>query len=371
VRPRSSSVWKRFAVVAASVWISTLLAFALKPYLEGQAPFLPFTLAVIASAWYGGLIPGLAATALSFLVADYFLVEPTFHFLPVYPVHFALLGLYLAVGVSISVLQNALCTTNMILERTLEHLSDVVQRVEFAASEAKIGFHEFLSSEGRQIWTPEMERLFGLAPGSFEGTYDDWLKRMHPDDRETIKAERATCIRDRKSDWRYEYRAVLPNGGIRWIEGRSRLFFSKSGSIERIVGANIDVTERRELDQALAKRSEQLVRSNKELERFAYAVSHDLQEPLRGITAMTELFLERTRGALNEDSAHLLDFVLSSAGKMKRLIQDVLELGKVTHDQHRVAISPTPEAAPRISVGVRVGCVTPSRAQLSELVSPP
>ena len=92
-----------------------------------------------------------------------------------------------------------------------------------------------------------MLTLFGLTPGTFEGTYQDWVKRMHPTDRDRVNQERAACIRQRKSDWKYEYRATLPDGGIRWIEGRSRMFLSKTGSLERIVGASIDVTERRDL----------------------------------------------------------------------------------------------------------------------------
>ena len=74
-----------------------------------------------------------------------------------------------------------------------------------------------------------------------------------------------------------------------------------------------------------------LARSNEELERFTFAVAHDLQEPLRSIEGMTQLFLERNKSKLDTDSAHLLDFVVSSAERMKRLIHDLLEFAVVSH----------------------------------------
>ena len=95
-------VWKRFGVVLLSVAGSSGVAFGLKTLLHGQAHLLPFTLAVIASSWYGGLIPGLAATILSVVIADYFFIEPLFHI----EADSALLAVFLVVGVSISLLQN-------------------------------------------------------------------------------------------------------------------------------------------------------------------------------------------------------------------------------------------------------------------------
>ncbi len=83
-------------------------------------------------------------------------------------------------------------------------------------------------------------------------------------------------------------------------------------------------------EQALIELSLELIRSNEELERFAFAVAHDLRAPLRSIGTMTQLFLERSAGTLNEESAQLLDFVVSSAGRMDRLIQDLLEFATVS-----------------------------------------
>ena len=83
-------------------------------------------------------------------------------------------------------------------------------------------------------------------------------------------------------------------------------------------------------EQALIELSLELVRSNEELERFAFAVAHDLRAPLRSIGTMTQLFLEGNAGTLNEESAHLLDFVVGSAERMDRLIQNLLEFATVS-----------------------------------------
>jgi PAS domain S-box-containing protein len=317
---------KQFALVMASVAGSTFLAFALRFYLEGEAPLLPFTLGVMAAAFYGGFVPALSATLLSFLVADYFFIEPTAQLLPISAMHVSLFALFMAVGISISFLRAALARANVGLRASLE-------RLQLAALHARIGFHEYIPSDDRQVWTPEMEHLFGLQTGTFAGSYADWVTRMHPEDRDRVLSGRSRCISQRETEWNYEYRAILPNGEIRWMEGRSKLFFSKSGVLERILGATVDVTERCELQHNLIERSAQLARSNRELERFASVVSHDLQEPLRGITTLTELYLRRAQSTLDEKSAHLLHTALSSADRMKQLIDAILELARANGDR--------------------------------------
>jgi light-regulated signal transduction histidine kinase (bacteriophytochrome) len=152
--------------------------------------------------------------------------------------------------------------------------------------------------------------------------------RIHPEDRERIARERAACIERRRSDWTYEYRAVLPDGMVRYLEGRSRLFYLASGSLERIRGTTIDVTERHNLRQSLIEHSTQLERSNEELQRFAYVVSHDLKEPVRSIGVMAELFLMRNLTTLDTESQELLEYVTRSSQRMKQLIEDLLELSR-------------------------------------------
>ena len=236
---------------------------------------------------------------------------------------------------------------------------------QLAAEYANIGFHEFHAAGNRQIWTPEMERLFGLPPGTFEGSFSDWVKRMHPEDRDRILAERSQCIARRDSEWRYEYRALMPDGGIRWIEGRSRLIFDDSGSLERIIGANIDVTEHREREQALTDESEQLMRINERFKRFSYTVAHDLKEPLRGITTMTELYLRRVDGTPDETSVQPLKMVLASAERMSRLIHDVLELAVGSGTESEANVSVDSGAVLRITLQDIGAAIRESRAKVT------
>src|SRR5205823_2526880 len=86
-------------------------------------------------------------------------------------------------------------------------------------------------------------------------------------------------------------------------------------------------------NEKLADHADALSESNGELQRFAYAVAHDLNEPLRGISTMAEFCLERSLSKSDGASMESLTSVLSSAKRMSRLIADLLTLTKIGHEQ--------------------------------------
>jgi light-regulated signal transduction histidine kinase (bacteriophytochrome) len=97
---------------------------------------------------------------------------------------------------------------------------------------------------------------------------------------------------------------------------------------ERLEAANRAL---KEANVALSTRERELVQANEELEQFAYAASHDLQEPLRTITAYTQLLLRRNEGRLEPESEGFATLITNATTRMQRLISDMLAYSQSTH----------------------------------------
>jgi signal transduction histidine kinase len=96
------------------------------------------------------------------------------------------------------------------------------------------------------------------------------------------------------------------------------------------VASCLDITHRRLAEDALAQANQELGRSNQDLERFAYVVSHDLQEPLRAVTGYSQLMGKHYAGSLDERASHYLAQITAGTERMRVLIDGLLEMSRLT-----------------------------------------
>jgi PAS domain S-box-containing protein len=135
-------------------------------------------------------------------------------------------------------------------KRSEEALRQSEERLRFAQQAAGIGAFDWNIQTGINTWTPEMEAIYGLPPGSFPGKRDAWEKMVHPDDREAL-LERLEQSFVTGTPEQAEWRIVRPDGIVRWLAGRWKVFRDDAGEPLRVMGINIDITQRKQLDEAL------------------------------------------------------------------------------------------------------------------------
>jgi len=100
-------------------------------------------------------------------------------------------------------------------------------------------------------------------------------------------------------------------------------------AIVSVVTIGRDITSLRQAEESTRKLAEELLRSNQELEQFAYIASHDLQEPLRAITSFTQLLAQEYQEQLDGDADMYIEFIVDGATRMQQLIRDLLTYSRV------------------------------------------
>ncbi|MGG6263866.1 PAS domain S-box protein [Leptolyngbya sp. AN03gr2] len=125
-------------------------------------------------------------------------------------------------------------------------------RLLLALEASQMGIWDWDMITGQITWSSGHEQLFGLAPNTFDGRYETFDDRLHPDDRTTLNQAVEKAIRDRTT-YHCEYRVIWKNGSVHWIAGRGKAFYDEFGKPIRMTGTVIDIDERKQMEIVLQR----------------------------------------------------------------------------------------------------------------------
>jgi PAS domain S-box-containing protein len=121
------------------------------------------------------------------------------------------------------------------------------ERLELAIDAGRIGIWDWSIRTNDLVWSEHVERLFGLAPGEFEGTFEAFLDRVHPDDRQPVREAIAVAVQQ-GGRYETELRVVWPDGSVHWLLAVGEVYRNIDAAPMRMVGVTRDITARREAE---------------------------------------------------------------------------------------------------------------------------
>ena len=234
-------------------------------------------------------------------------------------------------------------------------------------------------------WSVEQEALYGLAPGSFDGTYASWKALVHPDDWPLV-VEAMTRARV-TGEVTAEFRVMWPDGSIHWLSANGQLFLDDGGQPRRMVGFTADITPRKQAEQALQKAQAALTHVTRvtTLGEVTASFAHELNQPLAAIANNANAclgLLSSGRHDANEVRDALVDIV-AGAERASAIIERVralanrssqqklpLRLADVIDDVVRLAASESTarRVAIRTDVAADLPIVLGDRVQLQQVL---
>jgi PAS domain S-box-containing protein len=214
-------------------------------------------------------------------------------------------------------------------------LRDSEQRLQLAVNASGTGLWDCDLYTGRTQYSAAWRRLFGYGDDELPDTPETWAGVVHPDDLARIANDMQSYLTDAASSYESEFRIRHHDGSYRWVLSRARLLRNASGQPYRMLGSQIDITERKRSEGELHQAKEAAEAANHAKSQFLANMSHEIRTPLNGIIGMTELALQTE---LTPEQREYLQMVAASGDALMTVINDVLDFSKI--EAGKLALDP-------------------------------
>ena len=312
----STRPWKsldRARIGEALVWLGLLVGLSCLIFLAGfwRYPHLLFPVLI----WSTLRFAQLGAVTGSFVVTALAVVGAVDGSTPIAgrsttEIVQILEGLLGSVAVALLVLGAALAERVGAEERFAGALTNLNE----AQKLAHIGSWEWDIERNRVTWSDELYRIYGLEPQESEVTFESYLERIHPDDRDLVR-ENVEQAYAGGGPFLFEHRLVAADGTVKWNQSRGHVVSDERGAPVRMVGTAQDITERKRLDELR--------------DSILSTVSHELRTPLTTILGFSMTLQERGDTLGDDLRTEMAVHLTAQAQKLDRLLSDLLDLDRL------------------------------------------
>jgi PAS domain S-box-containing protein len=239
------------------------------------------------------------------------------------------------------------------------------QRLHLSVKAGKVGLWEWDVVNDRATYSPLLQEMFGFQADSlkenFEGAYGVYQQVIHPEDRQLVNERVEKAFADKETEFYVEFRIVKPRGEIAWIAERGQVIFEGEQAV-RMNGTCIDVTSRKNQEEASQRLSDELAATNEELraaneeiqaaneelgesnqelsrinadlDNFVYTASHDLKAPILNVEGLLKV-LERQLDSQTRQSQpveQIYELLYTSVARFKSTIADLTEVARINKE---------------------------------------
>ena len=194
------------------------------------------------------------------------------------------------------------------------------ERLELALQAGQMGAYDFNLTDDTLWWSPQTYAIFGVAAESFMPTREGVAALVHPQDRETFFRCRAEAIAERRL-FVHEFRVVRPDGRLVWIDHRGQTEYDATGRAVRHFGIALDITERKQAEQALRD-------ADRKKDDFIATLAHELRSPLAPILNAVNIL--RRNGDADSQALWCRDVIDRQVRQMSRLLEDLLDVSRMS-----------------------------------------
>jgi PAS domain S-box-containing protein len=228
------------------------------------------------------------------------------------------------------------CWESIARTRSARELRESERLLRLAQRAGRIGSFEWDIVTGNVHWSPDLERIYGLEAGMFEGSFAGWRKRCDPEDGERIANEILQILGRQQELYDYEFRALMPDGTTRWLRGQAQFEYSEDGEPLRMLGVNLDIDEHKRLLEAERVAREEAERSGALKDDFLATLSHELRTPLNAILGWTHVLLSNKADPARAREG--LEVIARNARAQAQIVEDLLDMNRIMAGRLRLEV---------------------------------